>query len=172
LLNANRLLVLALIVAIAIIIGLAAALIAGGRKAEAPVPGATPGATPGAGASATQAANACGPNPASAPPNVGPADFGYRKIASPAPGSNVRSPLHVAGDANPFEGAFSLTVVDGGGRQIASMNYNKSNLSLAFMADLPLAVSAPTAACLWYHERSGRDGSPVAITQIPVTLLP
>ena len=78
----------------------------------------------------------------------------------------------MAGQANPFEGAYSITIVRASGTQIAAMNYNKSNLALAFTADLPFAVSSPTPACAWYHERSGRDGSPVGITQIPVQLLP
>jgi hypothetical protein len=162
-LTRNRLAFLALIVAIIIVVAVVTAICTGG-KAEAPEPGST--ATPGA------TANVCGPNPAPPAANLQPSDFGFRQITAPAPGASVRSPLHMTGQANPFEGAYSITIVGAGANQIASMNYNKSNLTLAFTSDLPFAVSVPTPACAWYHERSGRDGSPVGITQIPVQLLP
>jgi len=147
------LLLIALILILLVIVVIIAA-VCGTDKAQAPEPGA------------------CGPNPAPAPTGVGPGDFGFRQITQPGPGDSVHSPLHMVGQAFPFEGAYSITIVNASGGTIASMNYNKSNANLAFTADLPFSVSASTPACAWYHERSGRDGSPVGITQIPVTLLP
>lgn len=162
-LTRNRLLVVALIILIAIVIAIIAAICSSG-KAEAPEPGASP--------TLTGSADACGPNPSPAPANLQSTDFGFRQITAPVAGAAVRSPLHMTGQANPFEGAYSITIVGASGNQIASMNYNKSNLTLAFTADLPFTVTTPAPACVWYHERSGRDGSPVGVTQIPVTLLP
>ena len=132
------------------------------------------GGGPGVSASppaATAIVNACGPNPSPAP-TVQPTEFSYRMIASPQANASLQSPLTVAGQANPFEGAFSVTVFNANGQQIAANNFNKSNLSLAFSVQLSFSLTAPTPACVWYHERSGRDGSPINITQVPVLLLP
>ena len=156
-LTRNRLLVLTVIIAIVIIVAIITAICTGG-KAEAPEPGGTVPA----------GASVCGPNPAPPAASLQPTDFGFRQISAPSAGASLRNPLHMTGQANPFEGAYSITIVAAGGNQIASMNYNKSNVALAFTADLPFTVTSPTAACVWYHERSGRDGSPVGITQIPV----
>ena len=40
------------------------------------------------------------------------------------------------------------------------------NITIAF------EVVRPMPACVWVHERSGRDGSPTNITQVAVLLLP
>ena len=163
LLTRKRLAFLFIVLAIIVIVAIIAVVLSGG-KAEAPEPGSTVAA--GAGA------NVCGANPAPAAGGLQPTDFGFRQIASPAAGASVRSPLRMTGQANPFEGAYSITLLGPNGSQIAAMNYNKSNVALAFTADLPFSVTSPTPACVWYHERSGRDGSPVGITQIAVQLMP
>jgi len=163
LLTRNWLLFLALVLAIVVIVAIIAVVLTGG-KAEAPEPGPT--------VPPVANANACSPNPAAAAANLQPTEFGFRQISAPQPGASVRSPLHMAGQANPFEGAYSITLLGANGNQIAAMNYNKSNVALAFTADLTFSVTSPTPACIWYHERSGRDGSPVGITQIPVQLMP
>ena len=144
---------------------------------DIPIPAATSTVAPIASPAATvppattPVANVCGANPSPAP-NVQPAEFSYRMIAVPQPGATVTNPLMVSGQARPFEGAFSVTVFNGSGQQVASVNFTKSNVNLAFSVSLPYTVSAPTPACIWYHERSGRDGSPVNITQVPVLLQP
>ena len=117
------------------------------------------------------AANVCSPNPSPAQ-RAQPTDFGFRELDRPRPGDSVRSPLEVSGRANPFEGAFSVSVFDASGRPVATRNFMKDNQQLAFSVQLAFTVSAPTPACVWVHERSGRDGSPVNVTQVPVTLLP
>jgi len=127
-------------------------------------PGATPAASP--------VPNVCGVNPAPNPTNLQPTGFGYRRVESPRPGEAVRSPLVVRGEANPFEGAYSVTVFDAANRQITVRNFSKDNRFLEFTAEVPFAVSSPAPACIWIHESSGRDGSPVNITQVPVLLLP
>jgi hypothetical protein len=114
---------------------------------------------------------ACGPNPAPAV-SVPPTEFGYRQLTSPARELPVSSPLRVAGQMNPFEGAFTVTIFDRQGRRVATEDYRKANTSLAFDVVLPFEVTSPLAACVWVHERSGRDGSATNITQVPVLLLP
>lgn len=116
--------------------------------------------------------NVCQANPAPATNNNQPSQFGYRLIASPAANASVQSPLSIQGQANPFEGAYSAALFNAAGNQIALQNYNKSNLQLAFTAQLTFSVSVSTPACLWVFERSGNDGSPINISQIPVTLTP
>jgi hypothetical protein len=122
--------------------------------------------------SATALLNVCSPNPAPAQTNLQPTDFGYRQLTAPATNASSQSPLTVAGSANPFEGAFSVTIFNASGQQIAAMNFMKNNLVLSFSVQVPFTVTTPTAACVWVHERSGKDGSPTNITQVPVTLLP
>ena len=131
---------------------------------------------PGAGATPVQNTppalpTACGANPAPAV-NVAPTEFGYRQLTSPARELPVSSPLRIAGQMNPFEGAFTVTIFDRQGRRVATQDYTKSNTSLAVEVILPFEVTSPLPACVWVHERSGRDGSATNITQVPVLLLP
>jgi len=114
---------------------------------------------------------ACGVNPAPAV-SVAPTEFGYRQLTSPARELPVSTPLRIAGQMNPFEGAFTVTIFDRQGRRVATQDYTKNNASLAFDVVLPFEVTSPLAACVWVHERSGRDGSATNITQVPVLLLP
>jgi hypothetical protein len=120
----------------------------------------------------TAVANVCADNPSPNQADLKPADFGYRKLTAPTPGMVLRSPLVVSGDANPFEGAYAIELITVAGEKIAAMNYTKNNQQLSFSAQLPFVVSSRTQACVWVFERSGRDGSPVNITQVPVTLAP
>jgi hypothetical protein len=123
-------------------------------------------------ATPTPVPNVCGANSAPYQAGLRPVDFGYRRLDTPRPGDTVRNPLVVRGDANPFEGAYSVTVFDGQGRRLAARDLFKDNQFLAFTAEVAFTVAAPTPACVWVHESSGRDGSPINVTQVPVLLLP
>ena len=114
---------------------------------------------------------ACGPNPSPAV-NVAPTEFGYRKLTSPVSEAPVSSPLRISGQANPFEGAYSVTILDRQGLRVATQDYLKDNRNLDFNSTLAFEVARPMPACVWVHERSGRDGSPTNITQVAVLLLP
>jgi hypothetical protein len=120
---------------------------------------------------ATQA-NVCLTNPAPATNNNQPTQFGYRVVTAPAANATMQSPLTIQGQANPFEGAFGATLYNASGAPIATQDYNKSNLQLGFSVQLTFSVSSSTPACLWVFERSGNTGSPINVTQIPVTLSP
>jgi hypothetical protein len=126
-----------------------------------PQPGVTPGSL-----------SVCAPNPSPAQTNLKPADFGFRQLDQPKQAQTYKSPLMISGRANPFEGAFSVTVFDVAGKQIAAQNYHKDNQKPEFSVPLPFTVSAPTQACVWVHERSGKDGTPTNITQVAVQLVP
>ena len=116
--------------------------------------------------------NVCVPNPQPVPAGLAPDDFGFKEVERPRSGDTVRSPLQVEGRANPFEGAYSITIFDGAGRVLATGNFNKNNLILAFSASVTFQVASIQPACIWVHERSGLDGSPVSVLQIPVLLAP
>jgi hypothetical protein len=132
-----------------------------GNGTPKPQPSVAPGAL-----------SVCAPNPAPAATNLKPTDFGFRQLDQPKAAQTYKSPLTISGRANPFEGAFSVTLFDAAGKQIAGQNYNKDNQNLAFSVTLPFSVSAPVQACVWIHERSGKDGSPTNVTQVPVQLMP
>src|SRR5262245_11265156 len=113
-----------LVVAAAVLLALIAILVSLCRPKDA---GAPPeGTQTGSGASptvvATAVANVCRPNPSPAQANLQPTDFGFRQLDSPRSGDAARSPLRVSGRANPFEGAYSVTVFDASGNQIVSRN--------------------------------------------------
>ena len=114
---------------------------------------------------------ACGPNPSPAV-NVAPSEFGYRKLTSPVSEAPVSSPIRISGQANPFEGAYSVTIFDRQGLRVATQDYLKDNRNLDFNSTIAFEVARPMPACVWVYERSGRDGSPTNITQVPVLLLP
>ncbi len=116
--------------------------------------------------------NVCRPNPAPASNSTNAAEFFFRQLDSPKAGDSVRSPLRVSGRANPFEGAFSVTLFDAAGIQVATRNFMKDNGVAAFSAEVPFSVTTATPACVWVYESSGRDGSPTNVTQVAVTLSP
>ena len=114
---------------------------------------------------------ACGTNPAPALPAL-PTDLGYRALFSPTAGAAVSSPLRIVGEANPAEGLFTVTIFDRQGRQIATRDYRKDVLALAFDVPLPFEVTSPMPACVWVYERDARDGTPSNVAQVPVQLIP
>jgi hypothetical protein len=116
--------------------------------------------------------NVCQTNPSPYAASLTQSDFGYRQLSMPQAGDTVTSPLIVSGLANPFEGAFSVTIVNASGQTIVSRDFLKDNTSLSFMVQVPYTVTSTAPACVWVHERSGKDGSPVNITQVPVLLAP
>ena len=119
---------------------------------------------------AAQVGGVCGPNPG--PPN--PADPAIR-VSAPAPGARVTSPLQVSGQARVFEATVSLALLNAVGRTIAEgfTTAEAGAPALApFSTTLAFTVTTETPACLWVFEASARDGSPINVVQIPLTLLP
>src|SRR4051794_16748374 len=92
---------------------LATACSSGGGSPK-PQPGVTPGAL-----------SVCATNPSPAQTNLKPADFGFRQLDQPKIAQTYKRPLMIMGRANPFEGAFSVTIFDAAGKQIAGQNYHK-----------------------------------------------
>jgi len=117
-----------------------------------------------------QTVGVCGPNPS--PPN--PADPSMQ-VYAPVPEVRSASSLRVAGQARVFEATVSLELRDAGGRTIAEGFTTAAQGAPAlapFEGSLRFTVNAETPACLWVFEASARDGSPVNVVQVPVTLVP
>ena len=114
------------------------------------------------------AQGSCSPNPS--PPDA--ADPSIR-VASPAAGARVGSPLTITGLARVFEATVSFALFDAAGRPIARgfTTAAAAGPALApFTGTLPFSVAQETAACLWVFEESARDGSPRNVVQVPLTL--
>lgn len=95
-------------------------------------------------------------------------------VIQPSPGDAVASPLKVTGKIAAFEATFRITIFDAAGQQIADQTaMSAEGQTLApFSATVPFTVSARTPACLWVYERSARDGLPIHVVQVPLTLVP
>jgi len=111
--------------------------------------------------------NVCAPNPDPAQPDM-------VTVTQPSPGDAVASPLKVTGKIAAFEATFRITIFDAAGNQIADqVAMSAEGQTLApFSATVPFTVSVPKPACLWVYENSARDGLPIHVIQVPVTLNP
>lgn len=118
-------------------------------------------------ASATTVVDICRPNPDPATPDV-------QVIDTPKAGDAVRSPFNVSGRIAAFEATFAITLFDANGRPIVdmtAMSLGGQTLS-RFSEQVTFPGTAAGAACLWVYERSARDGAPIHVGQMPLTLLP
>jgi hypothetical protein len=112
----------------------------------------------------------CGPNPS--PPD--PANPAIR-VDAPVPDQVLTSPLRVSGRARVFEAVVSLALKDAGGQTIAQGTAQAAGGAPAlapFDTSLSFSVQSETPACLWVFEASARDGSPINVVQVPLTLVP
>lgn len=108
--------------------------------------------------------------------NPGPPDAADPSIvvAAPAAGDRVSNPVAVSGMARVFEATVSLSLKGADGSAIADGTVQSEEAAPVlspFSGTLPFTVTANTPACLWVFEASARDGSPVNVVQVPVTLL-
>jgi hypothetical protein len=96
-------------------------------------------------------------------------------VSAPLPNAQSTSPLAVSGQARVFEAVVSLALKDAGGATIVAGTTQTQAGAPAlapFAAALSFNVTGVTPACLWVFEASARDGSPVNVVQVPLTLLP
>jgi hypothetical protein len=123
---------------------------------ETPTPGETP-----------TGEDVCQPNPDPATPDTAQVD-------SPAPGDSVTSPVTVSGRMAAFEAQFNIAIFDATGDPIVDVpGHTEEGFVLSpFSEDVAFSVSGPKPACIWVYDISERDGRPIQIVQIPVTLLP
>ncbi len=111
--------------------------------------------------------NVCAPNPDPAQPDM-------VTVTQPLAGDAVASPLHVTGKIAAFEATFRITIFNAAGQQVADqVAMSAEGQTLApFSATVPFTVSNPMPACLWVYENSARDGLPIHVVQVPLTLKP
>jgi len=111
--------------------------------------------------------NVCQTNP----DPVDPADPSII-VSAPVANDSVTSPIHVTGQARVFEAVVSLTLFDENGDEIVSTTTMaaEGQVLSAFSADMSFSVTTDTPACLWVFESSARDGEPVNVVQVPLSL--
>jgi hypothetical protein len=95
-------------------------------------------------------------------------------VTSPTSGSAVASPIQVAGQARVFEATVSVKLLDSSGGVLADTTTQaaEGQTLSPFSASVSFSVPTSTSACLWVFEVSAKDGSPVNVVQIPLTLQP
>ncbi len=132
--------------------------------AETPTPAQTPapGETP-------VPPNVCGPNPDPATPE-------FQVIDQPSEGDTVTSPVTIRGQVLAFEGTYQIGIFNAAGDPIVERFGTAMGTEIGelapFSMEVAFDVDEPTPACIWVYEASARDGSPVHVGQIPVTLSP
>jgi Cu-Zn family superoxide dismutase len=116
------------------------------------------------------AAGACPPNPS--PPD--PADPSVI-VDTPASGARVTSPVAISGRARVFEAHVSITIFGQSGAVLAdtfTMAAEAGPALSPFAASVPFSLATEQPGCIRVFESSARDGSPVNVVQVPVTLAP
>ena len=109
-------------------------------------------------------------------PNPDPATPEFQVIDQPSAGDTVTSPVTISGKVIAFEATYQVGIFDADGNPIVETFDTADAIDVGVLApfsiDVAFAVDAPTPACIWVYEASARDGSPVNVGQIPVTLAP
>lgn len=96
-------------------------------------------------------------------------------VQTPGNGATLASPFTVTGLARVFEASVSLRLLDADGAILADTFTTAAEgaPTLApFSGTVTFDVPIETAACLQVFEASARDGAPVNVVQISLTLLP
>ncbi len=107
-------------------------------------------------------------------PNPDPATDEFNQVDAPLPGVSLTSPITVSGRIAAFEAHFRITIFDAAGGQIADQTAlsSEGQVLAPFSESVAFSVAARTPACIWVYEPSARDGLPIHVVQIPVTLEP
>ena len=134
---------------------------------ETPTPRETPAETPAD--TPTGEPEVCQPNPDPATPE-------FQVIDQPSAGDTVTTPVTISGQVAAFEATYLIGIFDAAGEPIVEtfgMAEAREPGELApFSIDVAFDVDEPTPACIWVYEASARDGSPIHVGQISVTLSP
>ncbi len=128
---------------------------------------ATPEVTPAE--TATAEPEVCQPNPDPATPE-------FQVIDQPSAGETVTSPVTISGQVLAFEATYLIGIFDADGNPIVetfgTAGPAEAGELAPFSIDVAFDVDEETRACIWVYEASARDGSPINVGQIPVTLSP
>ena len=128
-----------------------------------PTPTVTPAET------VTAEAEVCQPNP-------DPATSEFQVIDRPSTDDTVTSPVTISGQVLAFEATYQIAIYDADGNRIVeafgTAGPGEIGELAPFSMDVTFNVDEATPACIWVYEDSARDGSPINVGQIPVTLSP
>lgn len=117
-----------------------------------------------------------GGQPSVCQPNPDPATPELQVIDQPSAGDIVTGPVTISGQVLAFEGTYQIGIFDAAGNPIVETFGTAGPGEMGelgpFSIDVSFEVDEPTAACIWVYEQSARDGSPIHVGQIPVTLSP
>ena len=117
-----------------------------------------------------------GGEPAVCQTNPDPATADDQVIDEPGADDTVTSPVTISGQVRAFEGTYQVGIFDSEGGPIVetfgTAGPGEVGQLAPFSIDVPFEVDALTPACIWVYEASARDGSPIHVGQIPVTLSP
>lgn len=94
-------------------------------------------------------------------------------VTSPLIGATVTSPVTVAGTANVFEAVVSIEILNASGKEIArtfTMASCGTGCRGTYSTSVAFSVPVTQKGTILVFERSARDGSPVHVQRIPVTL--
>jgi hypothetical protein len=96
-------------------------------------------------------------------------------VESPLIGAHVSSPVTVSGTANVFEATVSLRILDENGKEIAR-TFTTATCGTGCRGDysvsIPFNVDRQQEGTIEVFESSAKDGSPINVVRIPVTLMP
>ena len=128
---------------------------------------ATPEATPAE--TATAEPEVCQPNPDPATPE-------FQVIDQPSAGDTLTSPVTISGQVLAFEATYQIGIFDADGNPIVetfgTAGPGEAGVLAPFSIDVAFDVDEATPACIWVYEASARDGNPINVGQISVTLSP
>jgi spore germination protein GerM len=96
-------------------------------------------------------------------------------VESPGIGDRVSSPVTITGTANVFEAVVSIAILDERGRTVAStftMATCGTGCRGSYATDVRYHVGTRQPGTLRVYEVSAKDGSPLHVVEIPVTLTP
>jgi hypothetical protein len=96
-------------------------------------------------------------------------------VVSPVIGSTVTSPVNVSGTADVFEAVVSIEVLNAAGHEIAR-TFTTATCGTgcrgSYSTQVGYSVTTTQKGIIEVFERSAKDGSPVHVQKIPVTLAP
>jgi len=96
-------------------------------------------------------------------------------VQSPVIGAQVGSPVAVSGTADVFEATVSVRILNSAGHEIARTFTNAScgtGCRGGYSVTIPYSVPQAQPGTIVVFESSAKDGQPVNVQQIPVTLAP
>jgi hypothetical protein len=94
-------------------------------------------------------------------------------VTSPRIGQRVSSPVTIAGDANVFEATVTMRILDASGAQVGHSFTTAtcgSGCRGTYSTTLRYTAASEQAGTVQVFEVSAKDGSPVNLVTIPVTL--